>query len=499
MKCNLKTLVNLAVLIAFIFIAGSTSAQSSCSASGNQTTYGTGNVWRGYVYSGINFNTYKGRVSEGTSSSADFDEDFGGDNVNYSTSNCYVNTENFSVRYKLTKSFTAGTYTVTVGGDDGYRFSVDGGSTWVINEWNDHSYQTTTINITLSGSKNLVLEYYERNVNNRVSISIAEGCAAGENQSAYGAGLWTGYVYSGTNFDTYKGSYSKGSTNNPNFDENFGGDNTTFNTSGCAITTENFSVRYRMTKTLAAGTYIITVGGDDGYRLSLNGGASYVINKWNDQSYGTTTYTAQLNGTYNFVLDFYENSGANRVSFNMAASMLPVKLVSFAGTIFNNKAELVWKCAEATGFSHFIVQKSADGRNFENIGKVDAKSDYAGIQSFSYTDKTVAVNAYYRLAMVDIDGTVEFSSIVSLSSKSNGATKIYPTVVENGNLIVENNSRTQAAKLEVFDMNGRMVFTKQVAGGKQQINLQMNKVAGSYVARIISGNEVLLNQMIIVK
>lgn len=499
MKRNTNNLTNLIVLIAFFLISNSTSAQTNCTGTGNQTNFGSGNVWRGYVYSGINFNTFKGRVSEGTSSNPNFDESFGGSNVNYPTSNCDVSTELFSVRYKLSKNFSSGTYTVTVGGDDGYRFSTDGGATWVINAWTDHSYQTTTASVTLNGTHNLVLKYYERNGDNRVTFNITAGCASGENQSAYGTGLWTGYVYSGTNFDTYKGSYAKGSVNNPNFDESFGGDNTTFNTSGCPITTENFSVRYRMTKTLAAGTYIITVGGDDGYRLSLNGGSTYVINQWSDRSYGTTTYTAQLNGTYNMVLDYYENSGANRVSFNMAASMLPVKLISFAGTIFNNKAELVWKCAEATGFSHFTVQKSTDGRNFENIGKIEAKSDYSGIQSFSYSDKSVSANAYYRLAMVDIDGTIEYSSIVALSAKSNGATRIYPTIVENGNIIVENDSRRGTAKLEVFDMNGRMVFTKQITGGRQQVSLQMNKVAGTYVARVTGENEVLLNQMIVVR
>ena len=38
----------------------------------------------------MNFNTYKGFVSEGSVASANFDESFGGDNVTYPTSDCSI-------------------------------------------------------------------------------------------------------------------------------------------------------------------------------------------------------------------------------------------------------------------------------------------------------------------------------------------------------------------------------------------------------------------------
>lgn len=234
----------------------------TCTPKGNQAVYGTGNTWIGYVYRGSNFDVYKGYVNEGSASSADFDESFGGSQVQYATNGCSVYTDTFSVRYRLTRSFLAGDYIITVGGDDGYRFSIDGGATWSINNWSDHSYATSNATIHLNGTYNLVLEYYERYVDNRISIKIEAPCGNGENTALYNTSGWTGYVYSGMNFDSYKGSYIEQS----NFDQNFGGDNVTFNTSGCAINTNAFSVRYRMNRTLAAGTYIFTVGGDDGYR-----------------------------------------------------------------------------------------------------------------------------------------------------------------------------------------------------------------------------------------
>ncbi len=70
----------------------------------------------------------------------------------------------------------------------------------------------------------------------------------------------------------------------------------------------------------------------DGYRLSLDGGTTWVINKWADQSYNVSSYTATLSGSYNMVLEYYENSGDNRINFNVQANFYTsIKLLSFTG------------------------------------------------------------------------------------------------------------------------------------------------------------------------
>ena len=177
--------------------------------------------------------------------------------------------------------------------------SLDGGATWPINEWHDQSYTTRTYTVSLNGTYNMILEFYENNGANRVSFAVAANCNGSENTSIYGTGnIWNGYVYDGINFNTYMGMVNEGTVTNPAFDQNFGGTNTTYTTSGCGVQTETFSVRYRLAKFFAAGTYNFTVGGDDGYRFSLDGGATWLINNWTLHSYtSTTSATVTLNGT----------------------------------------------------------------------------------------------------------------------------------------------------------------------------------------------------------
>jgi len=78
----------------------SSHATLPCSAPGDQTTYGTNNVWIGYAYQGKNFDTYYGYINEAITTSPNFDESFGGDQVNYTpmvapfiltTSVCVIN------------------------------------------------------------------------------------------------------------------------------------------------------------------------------------------------------------------------------------------------------------------------------------------------------------------------------------------------------------------------------------------------------------------------
>src|SRR5690606_38863291 len=70
---------------------------------------------------------------------------------------------------------------------------------------------------------------------------------------------------------------------------------------------------YKMTKWLSPGSYQITVGGDDGYRLKVNGNS--VVDRWVDQSYTTSTVIVNINGTTTFELDHYEWAGDSQVSF----------------------------------------------------------------------------------------------------------------------------------------------------------------------------------------
>jgi hypothetical protein len=484
----------------------------SCTPQGDQLTYGTNNTWIGYVYQGMNFNTYKGYVTEGSPASPNFDESFGGDQVNYATNGCPVYTDTFSVVYKLTQSFAYGDYLITVGASDGYKLSINGGASRVISNWQDQSYTTTTYEVTLSGSYNIILQYYNHFGPNRVSFNITPSpCTGTGNPSVYGTNnVWNGYIYKGMAFDAYKGEVTEGSTYSPNFYENYGtlnGTPVTYNTSSCSVQTYQFSGHYRLRQTFTPGNYSIIAGGDDGFRLSLDGGNTWVINGWGDHVYAIASYTDSLSGTYDMVLDYYQDAGYSVLSFNMASTVLPITLVKWsASALPGDNALLQWQTASAISFDHFEVQRSTDGVLFKDIQKVAyADSSDNPTRNYSYTDQyTWGGDLYYRLAMIDHNGAISYSAVAVLPRSATQTVKIYPTLVENGSLFVSSTQTISQAKLELFDMNGRKILQKNWATltGPEQLSLQSGSIgnlpAGAYFARLSDSHTILAKQVIII-
>jgi hypothetical protein len=479
-----------------------------CTPLGDQTTYGTGNVWLGYVYNNANLTNYAGYVTEGVAGNPNFDQSFGGDAVTYATNGCGVLTTTFSVRYKLNKTFINDNYEVIVGGDDGYRFSIDGGATWIINNWSDHGYTTTSQVIALNGNYNLVLEYYENTGQNRVTFSVAPVCVAGGSTATYGTGnVWIGYVYDGTSHSPalYKGFVNEGTVGSPNFDQSFGGDNVSYNTSACPVQTETFSVRYRLQKTFASGTYSITVGGDDGYRFSTDGGATWVINNWGDHAYATTTQSIVLNGTYNLVLEFYENGGQNRVTFNIVTVTLPVRLVSFTGTANSNNNLLNWQVQNEDNLAYYELERSAGGINFTAIDKVLAKG-IAATTNYTATDKNILPGLnYYRLRMVDNSNSFAYSPVIRLNGTVEKGVRLFPTLVTNNNINITTGTAFQNASLVLYDAAGRFINTialpqRIAANSVTSLNLTSNTIAkGNYVLVLTDNNGGKVSQLVFVQ
>lgn len=355
----------------------------------------------------------------------------------------------------------------------------------------------------------MVLEYYENTGDNRVSFNMVKACTGSGDPSVYGTNnQWIGYIYSGTNFGTYKGFVTEGTSLSPNFDEGFGGDNVSYGTSDCPISTTSFSVRYRLKKAFTNGVYKFDVGGDDGYRLSLDGGSTWVINNWGDHAYSTSNYSANLSGNYNMVLEYYENGGQNRITMAISGgSILPITISQFAGESVNSHdTRLVWKTMMEMKVDYFNIQRSEDGMHFENIGQVDSKmSINTNVYELNYdfTDASAAPGtSYYRLQIVDRNGFSNYSDVIQISNRQIEGIKIYPTVVNNTNLFVETDKSIRNAKLEFFDLSGKKIGEANWdnLNGRQSVQPVSNMKAiatGTYLARLSSHGETLANQLLI--
>ncbi len=159
-----------------------TATCGSCTPYGDEVSYGN-DSWIGYAYTSNgsgSFDTYLGYVSENEV----FNRDMSTGNIQglITAIPCNNISNDFSIRYKMNRDFPAGNYVFTLGGDDGVRLSIDGGSTWLISDWSDHSYRTTTSgSVYLDGSTNLVIEFYENGGHAHVSFDYTFTPDEGDN------------------------------------------------------------------------------------------------------------------------------------------------------------------------------------------------------------------------------------------------------------------------------------------------------------------------------
>ncbi len=153
-----------------VLAAGSANkAVAQCTPSGNQTSFGD-NEWIGYVYTDVDLSgaegpsnaftgTYAGYITPGQT----FDVHLLQTEPLTGPQLCGAFLDGYSVRFKMHLDLEPNYYTFTVGGDDGYRLSLDGGDTFPagLQAWYDHGNIQSIQTYYIDGPVDLVMEYYE--------------------------------------------------------------------------------------------------------------------------------------------------------------------------------------------------------------------------------------------------------------------------------------------------------------------------------------------------
>ncbi len=95
---------------------------------------------------------------------------------------------------------------------------------------------------------------------------------------------------------------------------------------------------------------------------------------------------------------------------------LPIRLRDFTATKLNDRAaKLAWSTQTEENGSHFEIERSLDGHDWSFIGRVKAVGESSQLQNYSYVDAKLPLDGrsekpfFYRLKMVDKDGTFEYS------------------------------------------------------------------------------------------
>ncbi len=212
------------------------------------------------------------------------------------------------------------------------------------------------------------------------------------------------------------------------------------------------------------------------------------------QNIAIESIAAGVIGGPNFGTDFtFEgtfSTGFSGFGVGIDISPLPVELLSFTGEHLGNKGnQLDWITATEENTSHFDIERSIDGINFDFIGKVEARGNSATQLDYDFLDAKPAngVN-YYRLRMVDLDASFEYSNIISLKSLRELDITISPNPTRGSISLVFSQEIEGNTQIQLIDVAGRTVMNQEImVNGTYELNMEQ-LTSGTYFIRITNGN-----------
>ena len=140
---------------------------------------------------------------------------------------------------------------------------------------------------------------------------------------------------------------------------------------------------------------------------------------------------------------------------------LPISKISINAERLPSGIRLIWKTFSELNTSYFNIQKSADGISFSNIGNVQAAGNSNGKNEYQFVDKQPNENTrYYRLQMVDKDGSFTDSHILNVNIKPPLGISIHPNPVKDLLHIQFSNSKTEKVMLQITNAQGQVLLQR---------------------------------------
>ena len=182
------------------------------------------------------------------------------------------------------------------------------------------------------------------------------------------------------------------------------------------------------------------------------------------------------------------------------ASPLPVELLSFYGKNEGASNLLQWSTAAETINDYFLMERSSDNKNFENIGKVNGSGTSVEHHDYFFTDQQPCRHeSYYRLKQVDYNGNFNYSKTIKIETADIGASMFVASTNEPGifNLVIANHGNSEFS-YQIVSSSGQFIWQskkkKIVEYFSEQVNIS-NHSPGIYFLRVQLNDETTVEKI----
>lgn len=239
----------------------------------------------------------------------------------------------------------------------------------------------------------------------------------------------------------------------------------------------------------------------------FSGANPVFVGRWNGTAYEFTA--ASVSGT-GVAADPYVAKAFGFTSFGKFilsnSGNLPVRFTNLSAVRNAGKVTVRFTNATELDVVRYVIERSADGRDFSSIGSLNARSNNASSSSYSFEDiQSGSQSVFYRIRAFEAGGTEIISPVMKVSSTRNGTSgiSIYPNPVQSQSFQLSLQQLPAANySIQVINAQGQKVYTQSLQlNGEgqvtQQIQLPASIASGNYMVRVANATSVFIERIVI--
>jgi hypothetical protein len=173
------------------------------------------------------------------------------------------------------------------------------------------------------------------------------------------------------------------------------------------------------------------------------------------------------------------NYGQNNhnIDFGFATfNTLAVKLISFTAQPQSSQVALTWKVTEQLNINSYSVEHSTNGNVFTVIQTVTANTNTDATYNSIHANPASGIN-YYRIRIVNADGSVKYSDIRIVIFNGKGIVSIFPNPANDQvNIQLPESWQGKDINIKFINQLGQIVINKQLENASQVESIAISKL-----------------------
>lgn len=171
------------------------------------------------------------------------------------------------------------------------------------------------------------------------------------------------------------------------------------------------------------------------------------------------------------------------IGHNLCSNVLPVTLIGFTGKLVNETAVLNWSTAQEIDNKEFIIERSADGSNWEAIASAAGAGNSNKVLPYSYTDNFPFTGiTYYRLKQIDFNGAYHYTKIIAVAKTATHQVSLVPNPFEDA--ITISGELVGKVQIQIVDVLGKLVYQTTKEGSEGIPTIYPELQAGTYIITV---------------